>query len=264
MIISKPPIKYTEMAIYVDEHAYTDGCDYEKVFACLYYLALMLAYKNKLFRRQEYYEDFALMFAEDMFLRLRNPKQYMLKEDGTPRMPRLTSILNYMKKALYGRKVAFEQGHYSQSFSLNQKLDVDMISSHCNIINQMRHYRQDFNEVELETCLSDICKTIKGFLKDIPYSNNKKEWENIYISCLLTISNFLSSQERSNESMEVILYHLDESMRDYIDVLCKRIEINLSENFYFDSYENYVDEKDLIKTTLNEMGNNNILESWEP
>ena len=118
----KPKIKYTDMAIYIDTHVYTDDCDDDKVFLYLYYLSLMLSYKNKLFKRQEYYEDFAFTFAEDMFFRLKNPKQEMLKEDGTPKMEKLTSILNYMKRTIYGRKVNYEQQKYSQSFSVNQKL----------------------------------------------------------------------------------------------------------------------------------------------
>ena len=146
-MIPKPPIKYTDMAIYIDSHIYTDDCDDEKVFIYLYHLALMLAHKNKLFRRSEYYEDFALTFAEDTYMRLKNPKQEMLKEDGTPKMYKLTSVLNYMKKTLNGRRVAFEQEKYSQSFSINQKLNDYIKTTGFNVVNQVNYYKKDFNEL---------------------------------------------------------------------------------------------------------------------
>lgn len=291
MTIPRPPIKYTEMAIYIDNHIYTDDCDDDKVFIYLYYLSLMLAHKNKLFKRQEYYEDFALTFAEDMYMRLKNPKQEMLKEDGAPKMHKLTSILNYMKRTIYGRKVAFEQEKYSQSFSVNQKLEKDVRTTQFSVINQINYYKKSFNEVELEVCLNDICKTIKGFLVNIPYYNNKKEWENIYISCLLTLLNsFILSktddiiineikynnhkedkkiydmelvrQKESNNN--VILYHLDFSMKNYIDILCKKIKKYLSETYKISSYDSYIDEKDLINSTIAEMENNeDYLEFYE-
>ena len=264
----RPKIKYTDMAIYIDNHVYTDDCDDEKVFLYLYHLSLMLAYKNKLFRRQEYYEDFALTFAEDMFFRLKNPKQEMVKEDGTPKMYKLTSVLNYMKKTIYGRKVAFEQQKYSQSFSVNQKLEEEVRVTQFNVVNQINYYRQDFNSTELEVCLENICETIRNFLKRIPYYNNTKEWENIYISCLLTILNgFLQPPIESKNLYgisSIILYHLDNSMNDYIKILCKQIQKYLSETFKISSYDSYVDEKDLIFSTIAELENNiDYINSYE-
>ena len=268
MLYKKPPIKYTEMAIYIDNHIYTDDCDDDKVFLYLYHLSLMLAYKNKLFRRPEYYEDFALTFAEDMFFRLKNPKQETVKENGTPKMYKLTSILNYMKSVLYGRKVAFEQQKYSQSFSINQKLEEDIKVTQFDVVNQINYYRQDFNRVELEVCLENICKTIKAFLEKIPYYKNKKEWENIYISCLLTILNGFVKTNIKNKNLNndstVILYNLDTTMKDYITVLYRQIKTMLGETLRLSSYDSYVDEKDLIFSTLEELDNNNdYLTSYE-
>lgn len=284
MLASKPPIKYTEMAMYIDNHVYTDDCDDNKVFLYLYHLSLMLAHKNKLFRRNEYYEDFALTFAEEMYWRLKNPKQEMLKEDGTPKMYKLKSILNYMKSSLYGRKVNFEQEKYSQSFSVNQKLKTDILTSQFSVVNQIRYSTSRFNEVELEVCLKDICKTIKNYLKNIPYTNNKKEWNNIYISCLLTILNSfiftykddfiiqgilndtfhsednklynISIIQKKDVNNKVILYHLKDDMKNYIYVLCKKISNHLSENFKINSYSMAIEEKNLISATIAEMENN--------
>lgn len=290
-MIPKPPVKYTDMAIYIDNHVYTEDCDDEKVFIYLYHLALMLAHQNKLFKRPEYYKDFALTFAEDIYLRLRNPKQGMLKGDGTPKMPRVSSVLNYMKKTLYGRKVTFEQERYSQSFSINQKLVGDVKTTHFSVINQINYYRQGFSEVELGVCLSSVCRTVREFLKRSPYYNNKKEWYNIYISCLLTILNsFILSKKdqrlvdnikknsyhkednklheiesvyKKSTNREVLLYQLEDNMRDYIAILCRRIKSYLSITFKISSYDTCINEDDLIRTTIDEMGNNSLLELYE-
>lgn len=280
----KPPIKYTDMAIYIDNHIYTDDCDDEKVFIYLYHLALMLAHKNKLFKRVEYYNDFALSFAEDVYMRLKNPKQYLLKEDGSPKMHQITSVLNFMKKILYGRKVEFEQKMYSQTFSSNQKLEENLSTSQYSVINQINKYLVDFNVVELEDCLSNICKIIKLFLKNNPYSNNEKEWNNIYISCLLTtlnslvlsktdeylINNIVENTyhkddnklknidiiQNKKENTEIILYHLDDSMKNYVAIIYKKIQKYLHDSFNVSSYNMAINEKNLINITLSELENN--------
>ena len=94
--------------------------------------------------------------------------------------------------------------------------------------------------------LLNISDTCRKFLQTIPYKVDSVEWENIYLSVMLT---FLSSITLRNEHIEriqhlsetlrlrdyhfdifyreakkdIILYHLPESMRNYIDVLCRQL-----------------------------------------
>ena len=167
MLYEKPQIKYTEMAMYIDSHIYSNDCDDDKVFIYLYHLSLMLAYKYKLFKRKEYYDDFALTFAEDMYLRLKSPKQEILKEDGSPKIPKLTSILNYMKRTIYGRKVTFEQNYYSQSLSKISELQEELVTSNFNVLNQIYKYIKDYDEVETVECLKNISSVIKKYIDDL-------------------------------------------------------------------------------------------------
>lgn len=63
MLYEKPNMKYTDMAIYVDEHMSDDPLDEQvatNMFIYIYHIVFMLAHVNKLFYRQEYYEDFAI------------------------------------------------------------------------------------------------------------------------------------------------------------------------------------------------------------
>lgn len=250
MILSKkPPIKYTEMAMYIDKYIYSDNCDEEKVFLYLYHLALMLAYRSKLFKRPEYYEDFAVMFAEDMYIRLKNPKQKMVKEDGSPKMHKLTSVLNYMKKVLYGRKVTFEQSYYSQSLSTIAELEEELIVSNLNAANQIYKYTRDYNEVETVECLNSINIIIRDYIDSIPHLTNRKERENIYMSCLLTISYLFDNSIRAGRPAhninKVILFHLNTDMEDYILVLCRRL-LHEIENIFQIDFGPFFDEKEII------------------
>jgi hypothetical protein len=77
------------------------------IFEYLYHLIEMLAYKAKFFSRYQYYEDFALYAASDIFIRLKNPKQFEYDGNGNPKLKKIKSILNYIKAVLYAKKVDF-------------------------------------------------------------------------------------------------------------------------------------------------------------
>ena len=65
MIYKKPKgVKYTDMAIYIDNHIYSEDCDDDLVFQYLYHLVNMFAYKHKFFNRAEYYDDFSSIIDE--------------------------------------------------------------------------------------------------------------------------------------------------------------------------------------------------------
>ena len=84
MMYEKPKdVTYTQMAIYIDQHAYDENQSEEKdnlIFEYLYHLIEMLAYKAKFFTRNQYYNDFALYVASSVFMRLKNPKQFQYNE----------------------------------------------------------------------------------------------------------------------------------------------------------------------------------------
>jgi DNA modification methylase len=70
------------MAKYIDDHVYTDDCDDVLVFKYIYFLISMLAYQAQYFKSAQYYDDFALSGASRVFMRLRNPKQFEVDENG--------------------------------------------------------------------------------------------------------------------------------------------------------------------------------------
>ena len=236
---------YTQMAIWIDEHAYDEDVDEELLFEYLYHLSMMLARRARYFKNPEYLEMFAVELATSGFMRLQNRKQYIYDEFGNPKMSKLKSILNYLKVILYPRKVVFEQQNYAQTDTIIDNTEDIDLSSGYTFANLLQNSAEGLFKVEFSCCLETVVNTIKSCLKDIPYKYKSAEWYNIYISCLLS---FLNSITLTNDDLErirqfkypsnqisainncfdnykdfVILYHLPESMRDYIQIQTTRI-----------------------------------------
>ena len=117
--------------------------------------------------------------------------------------------------------------------------------------------------VEFEYYLKKIPQTIKEFLKQIPYANNKVLMHNIYISCLLSVlnsftmsnenkrrlknkqqrglsvDNLLESIYREERKDSIILYNLDNKLYNYISTLVNKIYSIIREDLVYliGSYE---------------------------
>lgn len=246
MIFVKPEgLRYVDMCIWIDENAYKEECDDNKLFEYLYFIAIMLAHKAKYFYKTKDYEDFAIFMATRAYFRLRNSKQYQYNDDGEPKMTKLKSILNYMKSILYPCKVDFQQQFYAQT-----KVEIDDLDYHSeySFSDKLNDTVDELTRVEFSICLSDTHKSIREFLKKIPYKTNSSEWQNIYMSCLLSflnsitlsnddvsrIANYQNISRREIESVNrlceqqlednIILFHLDNNMKNYIAVLVREIK----------------------------------------
>lgn len=250
MLYKRPKgVRYVDMAIYIDNHIYTDDYDPDLVFQYLYHLVVMLSYKYKFFNRSEYYEEFAIHAATDYYMRLTNPKQYIMKEDGTPKLKKVKSILNYIKSTLYPRKVDFEQKFYSQA--IVQMVDEDNTEEPTSgylISDVISKTLDGMTAIEFDACLSGISGIVYSFVSKLPYKVGTKKWNDIYLSCLLSLLSMMTLPKkdierinsyknefrkdnmdefykvRGNLPEDVILYHLNENMRSYIFVLVNEIK----------------------------------------
>jgi len=265
-LFTKPhKVKYTDMCIYIDNNAYRDDLTEDEenlIFEYLYHIANMLARNAKYFNRSDYYEDFAIYFATSIFLRYRNPKQYQTDPDtGETKLPKIKSVLNYMKTVVYPRKVEFEQKFYSQIFSNQDECEDVVYNTNFTFSDRLSQSIESISMSEFSMCLGDICKTTRRFLKCIPYRTNKVVWNNIYLSCLLTLLNIITISNRDMERVSelkrdiqertylnlykdtpensVILYHLDSNMRDYIWILVQEIKHVIAKDLSF-SLHTYV------------------------
>lgn len=243
MTFKKPEISYTEMCIYIDENIYKESFDESLIYQYIYHIIYMLAKKAGYFKQHHYYDDFALYAASRVYFRLTSPKQNELDSNGNYKLDKIKSVLNYIKKIIYPLKVDFEQGEYCQTISK----DAYTEEINYNFTNLLNNSVDELTFCEFGLTFNNIGKTCEAFLKTIPYKPNTGEWLNIYTSVMLTFLNtitltnrrknrleHLNSTMRLNdnhiinafeeESCKAILFHLPESMNDYILVLTRQLK----------------------------------------
>lgn len=245
----KPKIRYVDMCIYIDEHVYEPNHDVELIFDYLQCLFYALSFKKKFFNKEDDYDKYSLYGATHVYLRLTNERQF-LPDDDPRKMKRIKSVLNFIKSILYPLKVNYQKENFNKVYV--DEIQGDGLSEeiHNSLVKDIKDSTQGLLSVEIETYLNAIPKTIKSFLKEIPYANDPAMLLNIYISCLLTLlrsmtlSNFnynrlidkqknelkLNAEELAESMLyeeaknAPIVYHLDKGMRDYICVLTNKIK----------------------------------------
>ena len=267
MLYTKPKdIRYVDMCIWIDENAYKDDCNDEKLFEYLYHICNMLAYKRRFFKRSRYYEDFAIYFASQLYLRLRSQKQFELKnaETGEYRLDKIKSILNYAKTKAYPAKVAFEQQEYYQSIYIddNEQIISEQLSD------TIARYIDDISIIEFSDYLNSIKGVLTSFLDALPWYYSKVDKLNIQMSCILSllvqilpknydnISQNLKKENTKekyllnaleNTKNDIILYHLDNSMRQFILTLVNQlkqiISADLQNILHSQTPSNYISHK---------------------
>ena len=250
MLYKKPKdMKYTDMCIYIDKNAYREGLTEEEeniIFQYLFHISFMLANGAKLFNNYKTYEDFAVYMATRMYMRLRNPKQYVYNEDGEPKLTKIRSILNHAKSILPWAKIEFMQQNYSQILSYNADEDDVDYSYDYNMSKLLSDSVDQLVDIDFNSCLGDIISTIRYFMSKIPYSTDEERL-NLYNSCILTFINsitlsdaeynrFLTINDKAynhdssiyrlydKHKNDVVLYHLDDDMANYIFILVKELK----------------------------------------
>lgn len=233
--------RWVDLAIWCDENAYKPDCDNDTLYQYLYLLFWMLSHKWKYFHKESDYDEFCLLGAQTVYMRLKNPKQF----DGSGKLKPVKSVLNYIKNVAYPISVNFQMQSFAEGFSYEDDYDAALCAQHT-LIEKARHYSDDSMRMEFEYCLSCITNTIKRLIKELPYRNDKLMTHNIYISCLLTVLNYLRLDKvklsrleyRDNKGMnnewvvnelyrdtryqKALLFHLPESMSNYISVIVNR------------------------------------------
>lgn len=266
MIFPKPDLKYTEMAMYIDEKVNSgeklSEHECELIYVYLYHLIRMLSYKKHYFNKTEYYDDFSLSLAGDMMNRLiYNPKLKEYDENGQLKMGPLKSCLNYLKIILYGRKVDFEQQNYSQKLSPQQE---EVKFTELSFANQINDTKKNHIHSNIKLYMDNLSKTVTKFINDNCEFNDIIIKKNIRISCYLSLLNsiifskqtahdvytkyktpeakfnYLCVEYEFNRDNSIVLYHLDNTYKNYVTVLVRRIytliETDLKELSIGDTY----------------------------
>lgn len=242
MMYTKPSgVKYTDMAIWVDENAYSSECDENKMFEYIYLIVEMLARKGKYFTKARDYDDYAIYASTYIFMRYKSPKQFETTNDGKPKMKKIKSVLNYAKHSVYPLKLSYLRKEYREDGI--ESCDISSLSLRDEIVNSV----DEMNVSNFRLYMGDIPNTIRSFLSSVPYPKDSVEFENIYTSVLLTFLNSITPSEDGKEAIDVmikggkikqpiidkiyneardskvILYHLDDSLRNYVETLTNEV-----------------------------------------
>lgn len=256
MIYKKDPkIKYWEMAKYIDDHVREADCDEQLIFEYMYHLFYVLSVKAKMFKCGSDYDNYALYGATQLFVRYR-------KENINPNLKPIKSSLNYIKKLLYPIRVDYQQANFAEMFT-QESLDSSPDQLRLDAISKARSLNSDMLSVDYKYCLSQANATVKKVLSTSPYKKQPDVLHSLYLSCMLTLLKCLTISNKNQLRLDnkisknlsvdtlldqiyaaeiqddVVVFHLDKSMRNYVDTLVKRIKHEMAKDlkYLIGSYE---------------------------
>lgn len=273
-------MKYTDMCIFIDAHIPELANDdvepalVEKVYKYLYLLIYALSCKQKYFRDALDYDEFSIVTAGIIYTRLANKRQY-LPDDDPKKMKPIKSILNYLNFALYGLKVNYQQENYFGG-SHPKYASTDWLEETSR--NTVQSYYNDGLEDAIETEISFLPKKINRVLKTTPYRNDPIMLKNLHISLVLSFLNavtipsnkYLKIKNNQNEakqekalttlyrkqlSLPPILYHLDESLSDYVILLLRKLKRDFA-NVLIDTTKSFELPDDVLENIMSSVYDN--------
>lgn len=245
MLYYKPKdVSYTDMCIWIDNNAYAEDCDKEKLFKYIYLLAEMLAFKGRMFKSGNAYDDFAVYIATRVYSRYVDKNQFVCKKGrDKPKLKKIKSVLNYLKKIIYPAKITFEQNRNQQNIEIGEQFAYDL---RYDFHSRIRDTVHNLKAIEYSAYIQDIVPTIKSHIDNVVKYEDRTTKNNIYLSCLLSFLNSVVLSNKAKEKIDrltsdgikqsainrmyqyersnsTILYHLDDSYKDYIAVLVNEV-----------------------------------------
>lgn len=247
MTYQKPlDVSYTDMAIFIDNNIYSEKEDI-KCFEYMYHLFYMFAVKKCLFNHSRDYDDYSLYAASKLFSRYKKKN-----------LDKIKSSLNYIKNTYYALVVDFRKENFSEALDNSYETKVELKR-------KVLDSNTQINRFEIKCYLSSIKYRIKEEVENSPFKD-KNIIHNLYLSCLLTFCNILTYSKTNKKRLDnltgaraeveevglkllkeesgsdVILFHLDDSLRNYVDTLVKKIKHNMAEDILYLIHSNNLDD----------------------
>ena len=246
----------TSLCIFVDENIHKvynvnqNPKLEEEIFRAIYLIIYMLTCKNGYFTSWSTVDDFSFFAARMVYMRLVNPRQWTT-DPNTRKLEPVKSVLNYINRSINGMKVHYQ----NESFYNIMDPEVDKRVNSEALEGQLKSYiQQDYSFGKSEAIVSafyDLPDIITKVVSETPFRNDKKMTKNLYLSILLSLLNMVtlpnSTYSKINKSKdivlagkiaykslkknnsELILWHLDDSLRGYVDMLTRKTKNIFSE-----------------------------------
>lgn len=245
--------RIVDLCMWVDSHVYKEPIDHNKLFLNIQKIIYAISVNQRIFQNWEDYEPFSLVAATRVYNRYFNGKQFL--EDGNPKkLTKIKSVLNYVKKLLYPMKVAYQNEAFKETIRPELHLEhTEAIRER--MFSSARTQQNALLSIEFKYYVEKITNLIRSYIYSLPYKTDRVMTQNIYISCVLsfinsiTLSNTIkkklhTKQLRTSdidqfltrvyaETAEncIILFHLPDSMENYIATLLARIRHLVSKDF---------------------------------
>jgi hypothetical protein len=260
MLYTKPAHKsYVALAMEFDKEFYSGHRDDNKLYSYMYLLYYMLACKKQYFHLFEDYDAYSQFAATTIYMR------FLKKEKQGEK---IKSVLNYCKSTLYSLKVMYQNDTFNEVWS-EDKTDAEAMKTE-----MASHVQADYNE-DLKVALVENFKTLPAIIwktiRQTPYKNDDLMCRKLYLSCMLSLINSLNISKKTKDKMSspskdsdavlmkslakqreesMILWHLDDSMEDYVKTLINKVKVIFSKQLE-DTKNSYILEDDVLDAILN-------------
>ena len=235
--------KFSNMAIYIDEHAYDENPDWDKIYTYICEIVMMLSQKMRLFKKNEDYKKFSHTVASDVIMRYLDPTQFKIIP-GKKQKTKIKSVMNFIKSSLYLRRVQYEQENYAQiiydlSGSEEDYSNLPIVPRGKVLLKNISDISEGFYQTSVSAYLSDFDFSVRKFLaNNTPYKYSSPMWYNIYTSCMLSVIYSIN-----NKKFTVKLFNLSSSYYNLIVVLLNKIKLYLAQDLsYLSTSDNYSEE----------------------
>ena len=271
-MIAKIDMRTVDMCKYFDEHINEIPRDDTKLYEYLFNIIYTLSNAWGYFKQYDDYENFSYYASSIVYMRCIDPRRGNYDGKGIE-LKKIVNILNYLKTSLPMLKCDYEYTNFIQVIDPNEFAYIDGGK----IENNMKSAVQaDYNENLRNSVREDISR-IPEFVKDTIsksiYKNDKLMCKRLYQSCLLTFLNSVTLDNitkkkldkriekntitdeqlldiyREQKSNCVILWHLDEKYKDYVQVLTNKAKSEFARNVT-DSESKYVLSDDVLENVL--------------
>ena len=177
LFIKPQGLKYTTMAMWIDENFYQEDCDYDTAYTYMYLIAEMLAYKQNYFKHRDDYEEYSAILAQSTFNRMKDETKSPIK-----------SVLNYMKSIMYFRKAAYDQQRCQELIKPEYDTDWDSQLYYDNLRRSLEDQNRDRVIDAMHCIIKEVPKIIRQSIPKV-YRCDKLLYNNLYKTCLLSLLN---------------------------------------------------------------------------
>ena len=259
----KPNLRVVDMCKYIDDNIYTIELteqEKNKIYQYLYFIIYAITDNKDVLFYEEDVDSFANFLAEQIYNRLTDPRQF----GDNPKLDRVVSCKNYINSVLYGRMLVWQQKYkfsevledinFKEENVYGNYIDTALYRS------MLKEEKDMADRHNIETLVNgeiqELPKLVMKVCSTTPYRSDDLMVHRLYMSCLLSFLNQVTFDNETQKALDernesgklydyyvtrcrirtldspIILWHLPDSMSDFVKVLLNRIKKMFTEEVY--------------------------------